>query len=253
MLIGSLKGHKNMAEIAKWEHKTDRTIKRNIMRNAIDDMRKRKATDLRSRKARLADLLAAEDKMYEQEFLQSLETPEQVRAKMAERLETLKTKREEERSDLVKQALDRKFKMETDDLRKEETNFLIAGCQIEREKQLQDKRQKLQGQIVEEQVYAKLWMLDADKKAERERREAIEKQKKVSDTVNILTWQTDQRQTQAEIEKAKRVQEQTMLQQQWTKELEADKEAQRQQFVLNRERNLELINHNAAERELRAL
>lgn len=30
-----------------------------------------------------------------------------------------------------------------------------------------------------------------------------------------------------------------------------DKEAQRQQFVLNRERNLELIKHNAAERELR--
>ena len=30
-----------------------------------------------------------------------------------------------------------------------------------------------------------------------------------------------------------------------------DKEAERQKFVLNRERNLELIKHNAAERELR--
>jgi len=30
--------------------------------------------------------------------------------------------------------------METDDLRKEETNFMIAGCQIEREKQLMDKK-----------------------------------------------------------------------------------------------------------------
>lgn len=44
-----------------------------------------------------------------------------------------------------------------------------------------------------------------------------------------------------------------MLQHQWTKELDADKEAQRQQFVLNRERNLELISHNAAERELRSI
>ena len=64
--------------------------------------------------------------------------------------------------------------METDELRKEETQFMIAGCQLEREKQLMDKKQKLQNQIVEEQVYAKLWMLDAEKKAKREREEAAQ-------------------------------------------------------------------------------
>ena len=69
--------------------------------------------------------------------------------------------------------------METDDLRKEETQFLIAGTQLEREKQLMDKKCKLQDQIVEEQVYAKLWMLDADKKAQREAREAVEQRHKV--------------------------------------------------------------------------
>ena len=44
-----------------------------------------------------------------------------------------------------------------------------------------------------------------------------------------------------------------MLKEQWAKEIEADKEADRQKFILNRERNLELINHNAAERELRGI
>ena len=44
-----------------------------------------------------------------------------------------------------------------------------------------------------------------------------------------------------------------MLKEQWAKEIEADKEAERQKFILNRERNLELINHNAAERELRQI
>lgn len=44
-----------------------------------------------------------------------------------------------------------------------------------------------------------------------------------------------------------------MLKDQWAKEIEADKEADRQRFILNRERNLELINHNAAERELRGI
>ena len=86
------------------------------------------------------------------------------------------------------QALDRKFKMETDELRKEETHFLVAGTNLEREKQLMDKKQRLEHQIVEEQVYAKLWMLDAEKKAQREYEEAQQQKKKVKDTVNILTW-----------------------------------------------------------------
>ena len=78
--------------------------------------------------------------------------------------------------------------METDDLRREETSFMVAGCQIEREKQLMDKKAKLEQQIVEEQVYAKLWMLDHDKKVDREKNEAIAKKKKIAETVNILTW-----------------------------------------------------------------
>lgn len=78
--------------------------------------------------------------------------------------------------------------METDDLRREETSFMVAGCQIEREKQLMDKKAKLEQQIVEEQVYAKLWMLDHDKKVDREKTEAITKKKKIAETVNILTW-----------------------------------------------------------------
>ena len=46
------------------------------MKNAIEDIKKRKMSDLVSRRAKLADLLQLEDKQYELEFLQSLETPE---------------------------------------------------------------------------------------------------------------------------------------------------------------------------------
>jgi len=41
-----------------------------------------------------------------------------------------------------------------------------------------------------------------------------------------------------------------MLKSQWAREIEADNEAERQKFILNRERNLEIIQHNVAEREL---
>ena len=51
-----------------------------------------------------------------------------------------------------------------------------------------DKKAKLEQGIVEEQVYAKLWMLDHDKKVQRERDEARIKANKVQETLNILTW-----------------------------------------------------------------
>lgn len=116
---------------------------------------------------------------------------------------------------MVAHALDRKFKMETDDLRKEETAFMTAGCNIEREKQLMDKKAKLEQQIVEEQVYAKLWMMDHDKKVQREKTEATQRRKKVNDTINILTWQTETRQQAQGVEKEKKAREQEMLKKQW--------------------------------------
>lgn len=48
--------------------------------------------------------------MYEQEFMANLETPEQVREKMAQRLMDLKQRREEERMDEVNRRLEQRFK-----------------------------------------------------------------------------------------------------------------------------------------------
>jgi hypothetical protein len=42
-----------------------------------------------------------------------------------------------------------------------------------------------------------------------------------------------------------------MLAQNWTKEEQYEREMERQKFILNRERNLELIRHNEAEKQLR--
>jgi len=44
-----------------------------------------------------------------------------------------------------------------------------------------------------------------------------------------------------------------MLKTQWKNEEERENEAERQRFLLNRERNLELAAHNATERELHQL
>lgn len=107
-------------------------------------MRRQYTANLEQRREKLAMLLAAEDRMYEQEFNDKQETPEQVRQGMYERLQSLKADREEERQALVQRKLDQKFKMGNDALRKEDSKFYIMGTQVEREKQLIDKRRQIE-------------------------------------------------------------------------------------------------------------
>lgn len=100
----------------------------------------------------------------------------------------LKTKREDERVAEVNRRMDQRFKSTTDEVRKEDGHFYTYGTQIEREKQLIDKRRKLNNTLEEEQVYAQLWALDAKKKHERELQEAAEKSKAISETMAVLDW-----------------------------------------------------------------
>ena len=79
-----------------------------------------------------------------------METPEQVREKMFERLQMLKAKREQERAEEVARRQDMKFKAENDTLRKEDQKFYNYGTAIEREKQLIDKRRNIEQQMLEE-------------------------------------------------------------------------------------------------------
>ena len=240
-----------MAHKANWEIKTNKLIEKGIVRNRIEDMRRRNAANLEQRKARLAELLAAEDRIYEQEFNDNLETPEQVREKMFQRLQMLKGKREQERTDEVARRQDMKFKAQNDTLRREDQKFYNYGTAIEREKQLIDKRRNIEQKMMEEQVYAQLWQLDAQKKLEREMQEAREKQEKIKDTMAVLDWQKQTREIQRAQEQDLVKREQKMLQEQWAIEEQKEKQDAEQRFLLNRERNLELIQHNAMEKSLR--
>jgi hypothetical protein len=67
----------------------------------------------------------------------------------------------------------------------------------------------------------------------------------------VLDWQKETRQLTKQQEKELTEQEKRMLADQWRREEEYERELERQKFVLNRERNLELIRHNEAEKKLR--
>ena len=143
------------------------------------------------------------------------------------------------------------FLLATDDLRKEAGKFFVHQCQMEREKQLMDKKKAIDQKIMEEQVYAQLWALDLQAKEQRERQEAEEKKKRIGDTMAVLDWQKETRQQNKQQEKQMTEQERKMLREQWIREQEAEQEIDRQKLILNRERNLELIRHNEAEKVLR--
>ena len=101
---------------------------------------------------------------------------------------------------------------------------------------------------MEEQVYAQLWKLDEQKKIEREREELEQKKMAGAATIKILDWQKSTRQQELEKNKDHMVKERSMLNKQWTIEQQQESDMENQKFILNRERNIELIQHNEQER-----
>ena len=125
----------NLVHKAHWEQKSEGIITRTIVRSRLADLKRRQESNLEvsnshyfnntNKYIRLKALLDAEDRIYEEEFMANLETPEQVREKMALRLNELKQKREEERVVEVNRRLEQRFKDTTDDLRKEQGKFFV--------------------------------------------------------------------------------------------------------------------------------
>ena len=72
-------------------------VEKHLVRTRFTDLKRREASDLEQRKIKLSAMLRTEESSYEQEFEANLETPEQVREKMFERMNYLKDKREVER------------------------------------------------------------------------------------------------------------------------------------------------------------
>ena len=105
--------------------------------------------------------------------------------------------------------------------------------------------------MLEEQVYAQLYSLDAQKKLEREIAEAKEKAKLNADTLAVLDWQKATKESVKDTDKANVVVERTMLKEQWISEADREKMNEAERHVLMRERNLALIEHNQQEKVLR--
>ena len=170
---------------------------------------------------------------------------------MQQKLDYYKQIREEERLQQVSNAMERRFRESTDELRKADSEFYTNQCALEREEQMMIKKQQQDQKKTEDKIYSELWKQDMNKKIEREKYEKEEKTKLQKETLDILDWQLIKRADQEAAEKRKREEERKMLNERWKVEAEEEQELEMQRKLLSKERNLEIIRHNQQERRLK--
>ncbi len=206
---------------------------------------------LEIRRQKLVELLSKEEQQYEQEFFANLETPEQVREKMAKRLHELRSKREEMRREEVQRKLEARFRQSADELRQLDSHFMAASTKIDQEQQMLEKAQKQEVELQEEILYAKLCEADIAEKAKRDLIEREQKKKQLEEMMKVLNWQKETRDMTKVAETRKDKEEKEMLKTQWRDEDMRAKALEEEKLRRMRELNNDLIKHNALEKELK--
>ena len=250
-LNNAIRENANMRRTAEWEQKTDNLVKNRIVVDRIAQKKEDKLKKLEERRKKLAAKLQYEEAVYQKELQDNLETPEQVREQMAKKLFEYKKQAMEEKKQIIEQAKERQVRANTDDMRKADSVFMAQQYALDREEQLRDKKRKRDQEILEEMLFAKLWEIDMKKKIERENKEKQEKDARIKETMDIISWQNKTSSELTQAEKEKQDYEKQVLNEIWKVEDEKEKEIERQKLLLNKERNLELIRHNQMEKNLR--
>jgi carboxylesterase type B len=116
------------------------------------------------RRKKLSDMLSLEEEAYRREMVITQETPEQVRLKMEQKLNKLKTEREEERQEKLKALEEKRFIKQTDELRKNESEAFAITCYIEQENQMLDKLKIRDQERKEEEFFLVMNNFDNQKK-----------------------------------------------------------------------------------------
>lgn len=122
--------------VASWEASTDKRIVANQLNLLIAEMRAKRAAELDTRREKLAYVLHTEEMALQQELVDSAESPEERRAKLAFRARKLAAGREEERRALKAQLEERHFRENCDPLRERLSQKVLYQTIGDRNKQV---------------------------------------------------------------------------------------------------------------------
>jgi len=176
----------------------------NAVQYRYDNLKYQRNRDLQGRRARLAELVAEEDQMYETELASLTKTADERKRDMQQRAEALKKNREEKRQAQADAALLRRWRDGADELRAEVQQGITLECMIDRDLQIKEKEHKMMMEMKAEEMYDRMWEQDRQKKIVREisdedRRQAI--QKECADMISVQIDELAQRRADAEMVK----------------------------------------------------
>jgi len=134
---------------AEWEIRTQGVIENTQTKQRYESIRRadQQALDIRRRK--LAEMLGAEQAMFQYQLESLAEAPEQRKARMESRAKELKDKREQERLEFVRQQYERQWRLACDPLRELESKAILRATNAARAYQIGEKMKALE---MEEEV-----------------------------------------------------------------------------------------------------
>ncbi|GAX79725.1 hypothetical protein CEUSTIGMA_g7166.t1 [Chlamydomonas eustigma] len=252
---------KRVSSAIQWQMSSDAKLRSNIVKQRFEELRQRREVDLDARRARLASKLMREDAQLKQELIDSQETPEQRRAKLADRARALAGKREAERQQLAASLYERAFQEDCDVLRETNSKRVLYRTLEERTAQIE---QKMAAKIIEEEEKRMFHEMNEQERLKSIQRH-VDDQRKIMEqrlaTTKVLEEQVRAVNLRREEEAAARKQEIEELRQLWeamAQEQEQQDAMEKEQmkalaselFEFNRLRKMEMSEKDRMEREL---
>merc|ERR1719238_1576438 len=135
----------------------DDVIRENRVKAKAGVIEQQGRASLQERRQRLAAMLSAEQKAYEQELVDIEESPQQRMDKMAVRAYELKKRREDERKAFVQEKLYQQWRDGIDDLRTMDTEIVQLKAIAARDHQLYEKSIAREEEKEHNKVFDNLW------------------------------------------------------------------------------------------------
>jgi len=236
---------------AFWENRMDDVIRETRLKSKAGVIETQQRLSLQERRQKLAAMLSAEQKAYEQELVDTEESPAQRMDKMAVRAYQLKKRREDERKAFVQEKLYQQWRDGIDDLRHMDGETTQLKCIAARDHQLNEKDLQRQEEAEHNRVFDQLWYEGYLAKIEREEREKELRAERRDMQKGVLGYQLEM--------KANRIAEDKLIEDAENKELKAlwkvqeqeEKDAHRLSIIAAREQRAKADEYAAIQRAQR--
>jgi len=217
-----------------WEHKSAAVIRDNRVQAKVNAHRAAQKKNLDERRNKLAALLSAEQKAYDQEIVDREDTPQQRMDKMAVRAYELKKRREDERKSYVQEKLYQQWRDGIDELRSMDSQIVGLKVIASRDQQLHEKQVQRDEEHAHNEFYDELWSEGYRAKIEREGREKMIKAERNDQQTATLGVQLAMKASRVQEDRDQDSMEAAEMKKLWAQQEQEEKDALVREKITNR-------------------